>query len=87
MEDPEPAGIPERLSGLALQVDLSAIITRVASQREARALPVGAVVGDMHGGLTFTDAVSAALETRSLSGWQEIHSPNGQVWTVIVLNR
>lgn len=71
----------------ALGVDTSAIVTKVQSVKEARALPKGAVVGDLHGGLTFTDAVAAALETRSTSGWQEMRSISGETWTVIVLTR
>jgi hypothetical protein len=68
-------------------IDTSHIIGRVASVKEARALPPGSVVGDVHGGLTFTDAVAAVLERRSLSGWQEIQKPGGESWTLIVVNR
>jgi hypothetical protein len=74
-------------SGFALRMDLSAVVTRVASPKAVHALPVGAVVGDTHGGLTFTDAIAAALESRSLSGWQDIEFPDGETWTVIVVNR
>jgi hypothetical protein len=71
----------------ATVLDISAVIGRVSSVKEARALPAGSVVGDRHGGLTFTDAVAAALESRSSGGWQETPAPSGEIWTVIVLNR
>ena len=77
---------PEPAAGVH-GIDTSRIIGRVNGVKEARALPPGSVVGDMHGGLTFTDAVAAALERRSLSGWQEIQAPAGQSWTVIMVNR
>ncbi len=73
--------------GLSLELDVDAIVNKVANTKEAKALPVGSIVGDLHGGLTFTDAVAAALERRSVSGWQEIHCSTGQTWTVIILNR
>jgi hypothetical protein len=53
---------------------------------EARALPPGSIIGDRHGGLTFTDDVSAVLESRSLGGWQEIEPVAGQRWTIIVIS-
>ena len=62
------------------------LITTVANINAARALPKGAVVGDLHGGLTFTDAVAAVLESRSPVGWQEAQI-DGASWTVIVLDR
>ena len=74
-------------SALALGVDTSRIIQTVTSIKEARALPAGTVVGDRHGGLTFTDAVAAALEARSVGGWQELQNGVEEVWTVILLNR
>jgi hypothetical protein len=73
--------------GFAIALDATGIVQQVGTVREAAALPRGAVVGDRHGGLTFTDAVAAALETRSHGGWQEIEAPSGETWTVIVLNR
>ncbi len=73
--------------GFAIALDSAAIVQKVGSVREAATLPRGAVVGDRHGGLTFTDAVAAALESRSHGGWQEIETPSGETWTVIVLNR
>jgi hypothetical protein len=79
-------GVPENLAA-GLGVDTSDIITELASVKEARALPCGSVVGDLHGGLTFTDAVAAALEARSLGGWREIHTPTSETWTVILLDR
>jgi hypothetical protein len=71
----------------ATVLDTSVVIATVSNVREARALPTGSVVGDRHGGLTFSDAVAAALESRSTSGWHETPSPSGEIWTVIVLNR
>jgi hypothetical protein len=66
-------------------LDTACIITKIASVREARALPGGCVVGDQHGGLTFSDAVAAELEARSLEGWREVRC-GGEIWTVILLN-
>lgn len=71
----------------ATVLDISAIVAKISNVKEARALPAGSVVGDRHGGLTFTDAIAAALEARSTSGWQEAPGPGGEIWTVIVLNR
>jgi hypothetical protein len=51
-----------------------------------RSLPPGAIVGDMHGGLTFPDDIAAALEARSIAGWHDIEPAPGERWTVIVLN-
>jgi crotonobetainyl-CoA:carnitine CoA-transferase CaiB-like acyl-CoA transferase len=62
-------------------------VTTLASVKEARALPPGTVVGDLHGGLTFTDAIAAALEARSTGGWQELQVRSGEIWTIIVVNR
>jgi hypothetical protein len=71
-----------------LGVDMTSIVNRVSSPAEARELPRGAVVGDLHGGLTFSDTVAIALESRSRFGWQEIElTPGGERWTVIVLDR
>jgi len=74
-------------AGLAVSTDTSGIIQVVASVKEARTLPAGSVIGDQHGGLTFTDAVAAALESRSLGGWQELRAEDGGMWTIICLNR
>ena len=71
----------------ALGIDTGSIVAKVASVKEARALPPGTIVGDLHGGLTFTDAVAAALEARSTGGWQELQIPSGEVWTIIILSR
>jgi hypothetical protein len=71
----------------ATVLDVSSIVVKVSSVKEARALPAGSMVGDRHGGLTFTDAVAAALESRSIGGWQEAPSSGGEIWTVIILNR
>lgn len=72
---------------IAVAVDVDAIVKRLAGVKEAKALPAGSVVGDLHGGLTFTDAVASVLESRSAGGWHEIQTPEGQVWTIIALNR
>ncbi len=74
-------------SAFALSLDVSCIVRKVSSVKEARALPRGTVVGDLHGGLTFTDAVANVLELRSAGGWQEWKSPDGETWTIIILNR
>jgi hypothetical protein len=81
------SGALENHPAVALGVDTSNIITQLASVKEARALPCGSVVGDLHGGLTFTDAVAAALEARSLNGWREIHATASETWTIIVMDR
>lgn len=71
----------------AVAVDEGTIITQLTNTVEAKSLPAGSVVGDLHGGLTFTDAVAAILESRSAGGWYEIQTPAGKVWTIIALNR
>lgn len=80
-------GVAGNRPAFALGVDTGIIITKVASPKEACALPAGAVIGDQHGGLTFSDNVAAILERRSLGGWQETQMPSGEIWTVIALNR
>ena len=87
MMDPGTNNVSESRAALALGVDTGSLITKIASVKEARALPRGTLIGDLHGGLTFTDAVAAVLETRSLGGWQEIHTSSGETWTVIKLDR
>jgi hypothetical protein len=72
---------------LALALDTASIVTKLASVKEARGLPSGSIVGDLHGGLTFTDAVAATLESRSSGGWREIQASSGEIWTIIILNR
>ena len=72
--------------GFAAALDTSSIITTVESIKQARALPGGSVVGDLHGGLTFSDAVAAALESRSRNGWQEVECSSGETWTIIALD-
>jgi crotonobetainyl-CoA:carnitine CoA-transferase CaiB-like acyl-CoA transferase len=84
---PPTTGQASNAPAFALGFDTTAIIRKLASPKEARLLPVGTVVGDLHGGLTFTDAVAAALESRSYGGWQEVQTPSGETWTVIVVNR
>jgi crotonobetainyl-CoA:carnitine CoA-transferase CaiB-like acyl-CoA transferase len=71
----------------AFGVDTESIVRCVASPNEARVLPTGTIVGDLHGGLTFSDAVALALEARSTGGWQELQIPSGEIWTIIVLDR
>jgi hypothetical protein len=71
----------------AMGFDGSQIVTCVSTVQEARSLPLGSVVGDSCGGLTFSDAVAAALEARSLCGWQDVEASPGDCWTVIVVNR
>lgn len=73
--------------GTRRQIDLSSVVTKVQTRAEARALPVGTVVGDAHGGVTFSDAVAAELERRSREGWCEAMGRDNTPWTVIVLNR
>ena len=80
------AGSGENRPGCGLAIDTASIITKIVSAQEARALGPGTIVGDLHGGLTFTDAVAAALEARSNSGWREIQAPNGEIWTIITLS-
>jgi hypothetical protein len=90
-------------SGTRAQVDLSSVVTRVQTIAEARSLPAGTVVGDMHGGVTFSDAVAKELERRSQCGWLDVTCPapnpalaaggsagsgtNDRRWTVIIINR
>jgi hypothetical protein len=62
------------------------IITSVPTIQAARSLPTGSIVGDMYGGLTFSDAVAAVLESRSVDLWREAPI-EGQSWTIIVLHR
>jgi len=80
-------GVSENLQAAGLVIDKSTIITHLASVKEARALPCGSIVGDLHGGLTFTDAVAAALEARSAEGWREMHLGESEAWTIIRLDR
>ena len=82
-----PATSSANHPAFALGIDTSSIVSRLDSVKEARTLPPGSIVGDLHGGLTFTDAVAAALEARSSGGWQEMQVPSGQIWTIIILNR
>ena len=76
-----------RQPAFTLGLNMSNVVTTLSSVEEARALPQGTVVGDPHGGLTFSDAVASALEARSFGGWQEIEVAPGTSWTIIVLNR
>ncbi len=73
---------------VSLGPDMSSVITSLASPKDAKVLPRGSIVGDLHGGLTFSDAVAAALEKRSNLGWQEFEpAPGAPHWTLIVLDR
>jgi hypothetical protein len=80
-------------AGAALQgaapasLDMATVVTRVPTVDAARALPKGTLIGDTHGGLTFSDAVAYALEKRSDRGWFEMMAPDGNRWTVIRLSR
>lgn len=80
-------GASENRPAFGIAIDTSSIVTMLHGVKEARALPPGAIVGDLHGGLTFTDAVAAALEGRSSGGWQEFQAPTGEIWTIIIVNR
>jgi len=77
---------PTAPQGFAAALDTSSIITTVASIKQARTLPSGSLVGDLHGGLTFSDAIAAALESRSRCGWREVDTPAGETWTIIALD-
>ncbi|HWB83629.1 MAG TPA: hypothetical protein VG675_05790 [Bryobacteraceae bacterium] len=74
-------------SAFAAEIETPRIISRVDNVKAARTLPVGSVVGDLHGGLTFSEAVAAALEFRSSGGWQQVRTPEGEIWTVVLLDR
>jgi crotonobetainyl-CoA:carnitine CoA-transferase CaiB-like acyl-CoA transferase len=87
MSSRESSALSTHRRAFGVGVDTSRIIRQVASAKEASALPPGTMVGDMHGGLTFTDAVAAALEARSAGGWQELQTASGDTWTIIILNR
>ena len=84
---PTANGVSEERPASALGIDTSNIITNVASIKEARALPRRSVIGDLHGGLTFSDPVAAALEARSVGGWQEMRTGSNETWTIIRLDR
>ena len=87
MPTPSPvSNAPGAPLAFAAALDCASIITEVANVKQARALPSGSVVGDLHGGLTFSDAVAAALESRSQTGWREVHSPEGEMWTIIAID-
>lgn len=62
-----------------------ALVTRVLSASEARALPRGTAVGDRHGGCSFTDNVAVVLEARSTRGWMDVGIGPDR-WTVIVID-
>jgi hypothetical protein len=75
-------------SGSARAIDVSVVVTRVRTIEEARSLPVGTVVGDSHGGVTFSDLIAKELEKRSHCGWLDVPiDSKDSRWTVIVLNR
>lgn len=64
------------------------IVSFVRTPAQARALPKGTLVGDEHGGLTFSSAVARVLEQRSTLGWTE-YPPGSRepAWTLIYLDR
>lgn len=76
-----------RSPAFSLGQNMSIVVTQVSTIQEARSLPCGSIVGDIHGGLTFNDAVASALEARSLHGWQEHEPAPGDHWTIIILDR
>lgn len=84
---PASSGPFGRQPAFAIGLSVSAIVRKCETAKEARALPAGSVVGDIYGGLTFTDEVAAIFESRSYGGWQEIEPAPGEHWTVITLNR
>ena len=65
---------------------VATIICKVATTEMARKLPIGSIVGDHHGGVTFTDAVAAVLESRSHRGWKQLQL-GSELWTLITLDR
>jgi len=84
----QSTGSSEGRSAFALGIDPTSIIQTIGCGTEARCLPRGSIVGDLHGGLTFTDAVAAALEARSTRGWHEWRvAASGEIWTIILLDR
>ena len=86
MQTSGATGVFPGRAGCAPAIETASIITQVASISEARSLPDGSLVGDLHGGLTFSDAVAAELEARSAEGWHEFQTPTGDIWTIIVVN-
>lgn len=68
------------------QRSMPKLVTSVPTVFDAKALPRGVAVGDQHGGCSFTDNVAAVLESRSLTGWQDIGIGSDR-WTVIVIDR
>jgi hypothetical protein len=80
------AGNPGIIPNAGMAVDLSQIVSELSSVKAARDLPVGSIVGDLHGGLTFTDAIAAALESRSTTGWREVRTSDCETWTIIILD-
>ena len=87
MQIPDRTSVAGEVAAAGLSLDPAQVITHLASVREARALPPGSIVGDLQGGLTFSDAIAAALEARSLSGWREVHAPGCETWTIIVVDK
>jgi len=83
---PSDSGGSGSQSAFGVRMDVSSIVTLCPTAAQARSLVAGCIVGDTHGGLTFTDEVAAVLESRSLGGWQEIALPTGDRWTIILLN-
>lgn len=76
------------MASARMQFDYKSVITAVHSVEDAKALPPGSVVGDLRGGVTFSDAVARVLEQRSACGWTDVETNEAaQRWTVIYLNR
>jgi len=69
-----------------LRKTLAPILRNVPSVETARTLPIGSVVGDHHGGVTFTDPVATILESVAYYGWEEIEI-DAERWAVIVVDR
>ena len=54
--------------------------------RDVQSLPVGAVVGDTAGGMSFPSDIAAALEARSDAGWVR-RCYNMTWWTLIQITK
>jgi hypothetical protein len=70
----DTGSISSQSSAFAVQLDATSFVTKCATAEEARNLTPGSIVGDRHGGLTFSDEVAAVFESRSLGGWREIEA-------------
>ncbi len=61
------------------------IVMTLTQASDVKSLPKGTVVGDVHGGRSFSDNVAVALERRSHCGWRDCME-EGQRWTLIELD-